>query len=247
MRKRDFAALVRGLGGTTAAALVFAVHPATVRRWVTGGVPKKRTAEVESIRASRQRARHPVKTARTNLVELLGLLKLERELPRSKPFAKVRDGRYTLGYERQEVFDTWLTPQVISEVKQTFSRWRIPDDVRYIATAKVSEFGPPAEARVAGYQAIIVPSLRHSKAAQFNAFAVHTSGVQATKAAAVGSLISELRELEATPGLVTFLHTIYFSSYRYKTQDEVTSHETAKRKARGYNKRPSGRTKMQYQ
>lgn len=234
------------LSNTKEVAEFFGVPEPTVRRWRSQGFPEGRAEQLQRFRA--------VETERTDFRDLLKLVKAKDELPDVKSFEKARDGRYTVGSERQEALETWLTPQVVAQVVELLRSWTFPrpspptgetEDrpgfnsgrVRWIATARVSEFGPPAEARVAGYQAIIVPSLKHSKAAQVNFAGVHTSGAQTTKAEAIGVLTGELRDLTQTPGLVLWIHSVYLSLYRHKTQFEITSGETAKRKARGYNKR----------
>lgn len=233
------------LSDTKGVAEFFGVPEPTVRRWRSQGFPEARAEQLKKFRA--------VETERSDFRELLKLVKATDELPEVKNFSKDRDGRYTVGSERQEAIEAWLTPQVLAQVVETLRGWKLeaPSSPttgderpgfdssrnRWIATARVSEFGPPAEARVAGYQAIIIPSLKHSKAAQVNFAGVHTSGTQSTKTEAIGVLASELRQLIPTPGLVLWIHSIYLSHYRHKTQDEITAGETRKRKERGYNRR----------
>lgn len=233
------------LSNTKEVAKFFGVPEPTVRRWRSQGFPVARERQLKDYRH--------VESERNDFRQLLGLLRQERELPVVKPFDKERDGRYTIGFERQEPVETWLTADTLPEIIEVLESWDLDDapeapneedrpgwsagEQRWIATARVSEFGPPAEARVAGYQAIIVPSLKHSKAAQVNFAGIHTSGSQSTKRDAIDALESELEGMIGTPGLVLWCHSVYMSSYRHKTQREITGGETRKRKARGYNQR----------
>lgn len=233
------------LSDTKEVAKFFDVPEATVRRWRSQGFPHARERQLAEYRH--------VETDRDHFRTLLRLVREKQELPVVKPYNKARDGRYTVGFERQAPVDTWLTESTLTDVLHPLYEWDMPDapeapdepdrpgwhaaQQRWIATAQVSEFGPPAEARVAGYQAIIVPSLKHSKAAQVNFAGVHTSGAQRTKRDAIWALTEDLEALVNTPGLVLYIHSIYLSSYRHKTQHEITAGETRKRKERGYNPR----------
>ncbi len=234
------------LSNTKEVAKFFNVPEPTVRRWRSQGFPAAREQQLAGYRK--------VETDRNDLKDLLKLLKRTDDYPKVKSFDKDRDGRYTVGFERQEAVEAWLTESTLERVLDDLRGWEMSDapragrthanrpgfhaqEQRWIATARVSEFGPPAEARVAGYQAIIVPSLKHSKAAQVNFFGVHTSGGRESQDDAIDALGEELSNIIETPGLVLWIHSIYLSSYRHKTQNEITSGETRKRKERGYNQR----------
>lgn len=233
------------LSNTKEAAAFFGVPEPTVRRWRSEGLPHAREQQLSNYRK--------VETDRNDFRQLLKLVRAKDELTEVKSFDKERDGRYTVGFERQESVESWLTESNYGEIITRMLDWDMADapdapegedrpgfyadEQRWIATVRISEFGPPAEARVAGYQAIIVPSLKHSKAAQVNFAGVHTSGSQRTQDDAVTTLLEEIGELVQTPGLVLFIHSLYLSSYRHKRQREITLTDTRKRKARGYNKR----------
>lgn len=223
----------------------FGVHISTARKWRKHGIPASREPQLAAFRG--------VETAKQDFQSLLGLVRAQGEKLDVESFDKDRDGRYTIGYEKQAPIETWLTSQVLDSLVVTLSNWKLENPPnapngderpgwdssqhRWIAIAKVSEFGPPAEARVAGYQAIIITSLNHPKAAQVNFAGVHTSGTQLSQSDAIEALQKDLAGMVNTPGLVNWIHSIYLSSYRHKTQAEITSHETYKRKKRGYNER----------
>ena len=224
MRKRDFQRLFTKYGAN-AIASVLGVTPSTVRKWRAKGTPKKREREISTLETIRRQEGYEEKALR----EMMAQAQLAGKLPKPKTYSKKRDGEKTTGWESSKVFKGFLNEAMLLQIRH------------YLETVPLQRALPNWLASVemsvlAGDTAIYVAApvrfqVEHPEADDFIVEALESSGLQRSRVDAINSVITKLKAKLDTDARF-YVHAARFSTYQYKTADEVIELRSRKRKER---------------
>ena len=225
LTKRDFAKLYKKYGAS-ALAQVFGVPTPTVRRWKSAGLPKSREAVAQSLEVIRRHEGYEEKALR----EMMSEAQQAGKLPKVKSYSKFRNGEKTTGYEFSKPGKAFLNPASLLNLVDTLESESMAKGLpNWLASVTVSAF--VEESEKAG-SADVRYQVDHPDANNFVVESIVSSGLQGSRRDAIGELTRKLREKMSESEAKFYLHGVYFSTYRYKSERESLDLRSERRRKR---------------
>lgn len=202
----------RDLGDTASLAKAMGVHPSTVRRWKSSGVPRKRLEEVAGVIADRKAVAQGEKKERAKVKKLLVRARKAGVLPKANPKGTKRfGGERAVGVKTVFHINQYLSVEVLEMIEEL--TMTAPKGPRYIVTAWTVEAGTTGKVR--GYGGVITKKL--GKGAENIGFGTAiTSGTFTSRRAALAKLFSKLKDAIADAESLIYVIDLVVFSYRYR-------------------------------
>lgn len=222
MRKRDFARLFKAYGARAIAGVV-GVTAQTVRRWAREGLPAARSPLIDTLETVRRHEGYEEKSLR----EMMRLA--SDKLPSANKYSKKRDGEKTTGWETSFPHKAFLNEATLLRVRSELEHERMARGLpNWIASATISAYVEDAEKVGSGDRLVYV---NHGERNNFVAESIISSGLCHSRQEAIEVLTEKLQEKMNDEGKF-FVHSVYFSTYEYKSEDDARELRTRRRRER---------------
>lgn len=164
-----------------------------------------------------------------SLREMMQLAAKKDKLPHANEYSKKRDGEKTTGWETSIPYKKFLNQGLLVKVRSDLAHAPMSRGFpNWIASATISAHIEDAEKVGSGDRLVYV---NHKERNNFVVESIISSGLTHSREAAINALTGKLIEKIGDDGRF-YIHSVYFSTYEYKSDDDAKELRTRRRRQR---------------